>query len=362
MRCLTLLAAGAAFAQIGGHHRDGVPPRDGAAGDGADWFHAVQYTSRASVALRGCSECQGEPDDLCEVRKGAQVQGLEQYAQKRWPAPGRVKLLRSRADPDCAVRATGPQGLFGPASAIELAAIRLAGAAPSAALLERFQPHVAVGGWPRAPGRRKGDRPQPAQPQRSSLRLGLVCWPAEHGWPQPAAAGADGRAAPERSNACEWWLLPVKPTGEPDVEAASFPLDGNPWPAAFGYGDERWARAFDRSSPLDDAVVLGEAPPQDPRPAQMQPAPPPPAAISAARARCGDAARSKSATLERFDQWDSQLRGSPRRSLDRDSWTLNAAVWAGRCPEMDALRAALEDQLGCAVEQQGACAGEEEAR
>ena len=75
------------------------------AADAPDWFRAIQYTSRASVALRGCSECQGEPDDLCEVRRGAQVQSLDQYARQRWPAAGRVKLLRSRADPDCAVPA-----------------------------------------------------------------------------------------------------------------------------------------------------------------------------------------------------------------------------------------------------------------
>ena len=330
-----------------------------AQGDDADWFRAVQYTSRASVVLRGCSDCQGEPDDRCEVRKGAQVQPLEQYARGRWPAPGRVKLLRSRADPDCAVRATGPQSLLGPAGAVELAAIRLAAAPPSAALLERFPPQIAVRGWPRSPDRRQSERPQAAQPQRSSLRLGLVCWPAERGWPHPAAAGVDARAALERSNSCEWWLLPVGPTGEPDVEAASFPLEGHPWPAAFGYGDERWARAFDRSSPFDETILLGEAPPPDPPAARLSPEEAPPAK-TAGRVRCGDAERARSATLERFDQWDAQLRRASRRSLDRDSWTLNAAVWAGHCPEMDALRAALEEQLGCAVEQQGSCAGEEE--
>ena len=88
----------------------------------------------------------------------------------------------------------------------------------------------------------------------------------------------------------------------------------------------------------------------------------PPNRTQAAAARCGDAARAKLATLERFDQWDSQLRGSSRRSLDRGSWTLNAAAWMGHCQELDALRAALEQQLGCAVEQQGHCAGGEEAR
>jgi len=332
------------------------------AADGADWFRAVQYTSRATVVLRGCSECQGEPDDVCEVRRGAQVQGLEQYARQRWPAAGRVKLLRSRADPDCAVPAGGPKGLFAPSGAIELAAIRVASTAPSTALFDRFQPALAVRGWPRAPHRRKGEQPQPAQAQRSSLRLAVVCWPSERGWPHPAAAGGDGRAALERTNSCEWWLLPVKAAGEPDVEAASFPLGGSPWPLAFGYGDGRWARAFDRSSPLDDSVLLDEGRAREEPLAPTPAVDSPPNRTQAAAARCGDAARAKLATLERFDQWDSQLRGSSRRSLDRGSWTLNAAAWMGHCQELDALRAALEQQLGCAVEQQGHCAGGEEAR
>ncbi|MFL5312506.1 MAG: hypothetical protein ACJ79H_18890 [Myxococcales bacterium] len=330
------------------------------AADAPDWFRAVQYTSRGDVVLRGCSECQGEPDDRCEVRRGAQAQTLEQYARQRWPAAGRVKLLRSRADPDCAVPATGPKGLFGPASAIEVAAIRMATTAPSTLLLERFQPRLAVRGWPHAPQRRKGEQPQPAHPQRSSLRLALVCWPAEQGWPNPRGLGLDGRAALERTNACEWWLLPVKPAGEPDVEAQSFPLDGTPWPAPFSYGDGRWPRAFDRSSPLDDAVLLGEVRAE----AEPAAAPPPPDSLATGTkaAACGGAARAKLATLERFDQWDTQLRGSSRRSLDRGSWTLNAAAWTGHCQELDALRAALEQQLGCAVAQQGRCAGAEEPR
>jgi len=333
-----------------------------AAADPADWFRAIQYTSRPNVVLRGCSECQGEPDDVCEVRKGAQVQALEQYARQRWPAPGRMKLLRSRADPDCAVPATGPKGLFGPSAAIELAAIRIASTPPSTALLDRFQPALAVRGWPRAPQRRKGEEPRPAQPQRSSLRLALVCWPSEQGWPQPAGAGVDASAALDRSNACEWWLLPVKPTGEPDVDAPSFPLEGRPWPAAFRYGTGRWVGAFDRSSPLEDALLLGDSPAQEAPPAPMPAMAPPPSATTVAAARCGDAARARSATLDRFDQWDARLRGSSRRSLDRSSWTLNAAAWVGHCQELDALRAALEQQLGCAVEQQGACGAFEEAR
>ena len=327
----------------------------------ADWFRAVQYTSR-TVVLRGCSECQGEPDDLCEVRKGAQFQPLDQYARQRWPAPGRVKLLRSRADPDCAVPATGPKGLFAPGGAIELAAIRIASAAPSTALLERFRPGRAVRSWPPAPQRRKGEQPQPAQPQRSLLRLALVCWPSDQGWPHQAAAGVDGRAALDPRNACEWWLLPVKAAGEPDLDAASFPLDGTPWPAAFSYGDGRWARAFDRTSAFDDALLLGEGAAQEDPPAPMPAVAASVPEAAAAAALCGEAARARSATLDRFDQWDAQLRGSSRSSLDRGSWTLNAAAWVGHCQELNALRAALEQQLGCAVELHGLCAGGEEAR
>ena len=36
-----------------------------------DWFRAFQYAQKP-VSLRGCAECQGEPDDLCEVRPGTQ--------------------------------------------------------------------------------------------------------------------------------------------------------------------------------------------------------------------------------------------------------------------------------------------------
>src|SRR5207302_2616138 len=95
------------------------------------------------AVLHGCTECQGEPDDVCEVRSGVQSQKLDEYAQGRWPAPGRLKLLRSKADPDCAVPAAGRKGVF---SAVELAAIRLGAAAPPAALLEKAGP--AVRGWP----------------------------------------------------------------------------------------------------------------------------------------------------------------------------------------------------------------------
>ena len=33
-------------------------------------FRAFQYNAKAA-SLRGCSECRGEPDDLCPVRPGA---------------------------------------------------------------------------------------------------------------------------------------------------------------------------------------------------------------------------------------------------------------------------------------------------
>ncbi len=42
-----------------------------AAAEAPDWFRAWQYAAKPG-SLRGCSECQGEPDDVCEVRAGAQ--------------------------------------------------------------------------------------------------------------------------------------------------------------------------------------------------------------------------------------------------------------------------------------------------
>ena len=331
-----------------------------------DWFRAFQYTGR-TVVLRGCAECKGEPDDVCEVRGGAQVQRLDEYARERWPAPGRVKLLRSKADPDCAVPAAGPKGLFGPRGALELAAIRIARAAPSAALLERFQVGPAIQGWPRAPSRRGAEQRSASRPQRSALRAALVCWPSEQGWPQPAAPGTDGRASLDERNPCEWWLLAVKPdAGEPDLGGASFPLGGRPQP--FAYGEARWARAFEPGLALEETLFLGErAARVPPEPARASAAPtlavsPAPAAAAppapgSAPGRCGETARARSATLDRFDQWDAQIRGSGRRSLDRVSWTLDAAAWAGHCQELDVLRAALEQQLACALELQGRCIG-----
>ena len=43
-----------------------------AAAEAPDWFRVHQYAAKPA-AMRGCSECQGEPDDLCEVRPGAQA-------------------------------------------------------------------------------------------------------------------------------------------------------------------------------------------------------------------------------------------------------------------------------------------------
>ena len=287
-----------------------------------DWFHVYQYTPKAA-ALRGCSECKGEPDDLCEVRAGAQIRSLEEVR----PGPaGRLHLLRSKADPDCAVPAKAL--LHGP---LELAAVRLSRAASSAALVERAA--RGVKGWPRAPPKRKGQELTEERPQRSALRLALICWPSEQGWP---------RAALDSSNSCEWWLLPLK-EGEPDLAAASFALTEK----AFAFGDVRWARAFDPAVALDDSLLVGSATQSAPAKAIAAPAPP---------VRCGDAARSRRAAVERFEQWEAQIRGA-RRSLDPASWTLDAASWSGHCQEMDVLRAALEQQLGCALSQQGSCNG-----
>jgi hypothetical protein len=285
-----------------------------------DWFSVYQYAPR-NLVLRGCSECKGETDDVCEVRAGAQVRRLDEI---RGAADGRVYLLRSRADPDCAVPM---KALL--QSPLELAAMRVARAAPSQALLDRAKP--AVKGWPRAPQKRKGEPASPAaKPQRSALRLSLVCWASEQGWP---------RAGLDASNPCEWWLLPLK-DGEPDLSAASFPLESKP----FSFGDSRWSRAFDPAAALDDSVLLGEAAPPPPEPAA-------PAAVPL----CGDAARARTAVLDRFEQWEAMIRGA-RASIDPATWTLNAAAWSGHCQEMDVLRGALEQQLGCVLTQQGHCA------
>ncbi len=303
-------------------------------------FRAVQYAARPAT-LRGCAECKGEPDDACEVRAGVQMRSLEEYAQKRWSAPGRIKLLRSNADTDCAVPA---RSLFGARASVELAAIRMAAAAPSPALLEKFALGPAVHGWPRKGQDRKTSAGP--QPDRAALRAAVLCWPSERGWPQPVT-GADARAALDKENSCELWLVAVHAaTGEPDLEGASFPFAVKPFPPT----DAKWAAVFDPAMSLEDALVPPE--PAAAAPAQP-PAPPPPAAPQP----CGDAARGRSATLDRFDQWDRQIRGAAASSLDRASLTLNAAVWSGHCQELDVLRAALDQQLGCATPVSGKCRG-----
>jgi hypothetical protein len=306
-----------------------------------DWFRVWQYTAKPAT-LRGCSECQGEPDDVCEVRPGAQSRAMAEYALQRWPDGERVKLLRSKADPDCAVRAGS---FFSARSPVELAAIRLARTPPSAAMLERLGVRYSVPGWPRSPQRRKGQQPIESAPDRAGLRIGLACWGAEHAWP----ARDLGSETP-----CEWWLLPVHPDGEPDLAGPSFPLVArrDRWPLAFKFGERRFFRAFDRGRPLDESVLLGEEPRADPPPQPVAAATLPPPAATA----CAGEGRAGSPVLDRFDQWEAQIVG-PRGSLDRIGWSLDAAAWSGHCQELDVLRAALEQQLGCALPQQGRCIG-----
>jgi hypothetical protein len=316
----------------------------------AEWFRAVQFASKDAV-LRGCADCQGEPDDACEVRAGIQMRTLDDYAQKRWPAPGRVKLLRSNADPDCAVPA---KTLFAGRGPVEVLAVRMAPNPPPPALLEQVALGPPIQGWPqRAP-----HRPQPvptAHPDRGSLRTSLICRPAEKGWPWPTA-GADGRSTLDKANLCEWWLLSVKPdTSEADLTGVSFPLGVKPFAAT----DPRWAAAFDPALPLESALLESPPPLAAKPPAQPLALAPGPAlgpAPDPAKQRCGDPARSRTATLDRFDQWDRQVRASPFPSLDRASFTLDAGAWSGHCQELDVLRAALEQQLGCGTALSGACA------
>jgi len=320
--------------------------------DAQDWFRAVQYAAKPT-ALRGCSECQGEPDDVCEVRAGALARALGESTALPSPAPNRVKLLRSKADPDCAVQSAT---LFGARGTVELAALRLARTPPSAALIDRFAVRLAVVGWPRAPQRRKGQRLVAVATDRAELRTALVCWGAERAWPTADLGPA---------TLCEWWLLPVRSDNEPDLARPSFPLIAgrDRWPEKFRFGDPRWSRAFDHSLPLDEAVLLGSEARAEAQPA----APPPPAPVTPtapAIARCGEG-RVRTAVLDRFDQWEAGIVGPPK-SLDRTAWSLDAAAWSGHCQELDVLRSALEQQLGCALAQAGRCVGlsalKEEAR
>jgi hypothetical protein len=238
-----------------------------------------------------------------------------------------------------------PKALFNGRGGLELAAVRAAAAPPAPALLEAVQLRSGIRGWPRRPDRRGTPERLPAAPRRAGLRVSLVCWPSERGWPMPLAARADARAAPDAGNTCEWWLLPWNAAGEPDLGGNSFALEE----PAFAAGAAKWARAFDASTPLDDTLFLEEPPPPSPAPA----------AAAAGRARCGDAARERVATLDRFEQWDLGIRRASAPSLDRASFTLSSAAWFGHCRELDVLRAALESQLECAVAVDARCTGAE---
>jgi hypothetical protein len=288
----------------------------------AVWFSAVQYTPHA-VNLRGCAECKGEPDDVCEVSAGAQAQPLDEYLL---PVNGRIRLLRPSAETACAVPA---QKVVGPKAAIELAAVRMAPAPPSQALIEGVRLKPPIRGWPQ-----RRNEAVAATPDRSALRLSVFCHAAERGWPQRALGAA---------NSCEWWLLAVDAGGQPDLNGASFAL-AEP---AFAAGS-KWPAAFDRSAPLPESLFVS-APPAPPPP------PPPVAKSPAAPSPCGDGARERTATLDRFDQWDRQIRGDSRPSLDRASLTLRSSLWTGHCQEMDVLRTALERQLECTVAVEGRC-------
>jgi hypothetical protein len=308
------------------------------AADAPDWFRVYQYAAKPA-SLRGCSECQGEPDDVCELRAGAQARPLGEYMQQRAASPPeRIQLMRSKADPACAVPVAA---FFGARAPLDLAAVRLARAPPSATLLERFSPRSAVLGWPRAPQHRKGVQAVAALPDRAGLRTALVCWGSERGWPSSELG---------QGTSCEWWLLAVTSEGEPDLARSSFSLVPQ-----FRYGDPRWVRAFDRSVPLEESILTGEG---SARPETATGPPPPAPAPVAVRmpARCSGEGQVRTAVLDRFDQWEAQVVGA-RRSLDRSNFSLDAGAWSGHCQELDVLRSALEQQLGCSVGQEGRCVG-----
>ncbi|MCA1826631.1 MAG: hypothetical protein ABR567_01930 [Myxococcales bacterium] len=287
----------------------------------AAWFSAVQYTPRP-VSLRGCAECKGEPDDVCEVRAGAQAQPIDEYPR---PAGGRIKLLRPSAETACAVPA---QKITGSRGALELAAVRMASGPPSAALLEAVHLKPPIRGWPQ----RKSAPAIAATPDRSSLRLSVLCWPSDRGWPNGALGAA---------NSCEWWLLAVDASGQPDLAGASFALTEPPFAAG-----SKWPTAFDRNAPLAESLFVGTPSPTVSPPAKV---------VESGRVHCRDGARERTATLDRFDQWDQQIRGDSQPSLDRASLTLRSALWSGHCQEMDVLRTALERQLECTLAVEGRC-------
>jgi hypothetical protein len=299
-----------------------------------EWFRAIQYTAQAAE-LRGCADCQGEPDDLCPVRAGARSEPLDEFARQRWPAAGRFRILRPSAEPECAVQATK---FFGPKAPVELAAVRMSPSPPSQALLETLSLRPPIHGWPRAPPRRSPDTAAGAAMDRGGLRLSVVCWPSDHGWPMQAGVNARDLAP---GNSCEWWLLPVGPGGEPELAGASFAVAEPAFPAGAG----RWPRAFDRTAPLDESLFLPQAAPK------TTSAP----GTASTPARCGDGARERTATLDRFDQWDLQIRRTRQASLDRATLTLDGAAWTGHCQELDVLRTALERQLDCALAVTGKC-------
>lgn len=312
----------------------------------AEGFRVVQYAPRP-VALRGCAECRGEPDDVCEVSAGLSAQPIAEYLKARWPAPGRLKLIRSKAETDCAVQ---PQALLGARGALELAAVRVETALPSSTLLEKVGPPIV--GWPRIPPKRNPAARDSPQLERAALREAIFCWPSERGWP----SDLHGDARPlDANNRCQKWLVAVKPeTGEPDLTGVSFPLRQ----AAFAYAPAPAARAA-AAAPTgrDDPAAMALSGRAESGAAAVEP-PPREAASSPAdtpAAPCGDSARTHVATLDRFDQWDLQIRRGARASLDRASWTLDAAAWSGHCQELDVLRGVLEQQLSCAVAVAGSC-------
>jgi hypothetical protein len=273
----------------------------------AAWFSVVQATPH-KVSLRGCAECAGEPDDVCEVRPGAQTAPLDDVPLV---ANGRFRLLRPSAEAACAVP------LAKALAKLDIAAVRMAQSPPSAALVEAVKLR-AVHGWPS----RKNAAAQ-ATPDRSALRLAYVCPASEKAWPVTKALGP-----------CDFWLLAVNAAGEPDVSATSFQIANAP----------KWEHALDRDAVLDESLFVS--------------APPKPAVVAAKekeKRTCADAAREQTATLDRFDQWDAQIRKAPASSLNRATLTLGATRWTGHCQELEVLRAALEKQLDCAVAVEGVC-------